>query len=312
LFATLTNATSNRPSRWVTSGALIAALLQALVSTPSRADETLAGLRADVRTPPESEDDSSRSSQNDDRGNSGGSWDDDSYGDDFGDDGDSVTSLWGLCALAVTSPFWGPPKLMMDDYSRLGYFSHYPYQYDVGYMLIDPSEAFGLAGPCQPQPCAIRVRGEVGTGFDDLDWIGGRLLIDTTWRWGIDSDVRYVREDLDAGRDSLWLGDANVLLRFAQSEFLQFHTGLGINYLSDTVGSEFGFNFTYGFDCQPVRPWVFSGELDLGTLGHASVVHVRTTAGVVWGPCEAFVGYDLYDIGSTQIQGLVAGVQIWY
>ena len=56
-----------------------------------------------------------------------------------------------------------------------------------------------------------------------------------------------------------------------------------------------------------MRPLVFSAELDLGTLGHASVVHVRTTAGAVWGVSEAFIGYDLYDIGSTQIQGLVAG-----
>jgi hypothetical protein len=65
-------------------------------------------------------------------------------------------------------------------------------------------------------------------------------------------------------------------------------------------------------DWQPVRPLVFSAELDLGTLGHASVVHVRSTAGVSWGVTEAFVGYDLYDIGSTQVQGLVAGVQVWY
>ncbi|MCI0360690.1 MAG: hypothetical protein L0211_19610 [Planctomycetaceae bacterium] len=284
-------------------------MLHSLFSTASRADETLTGLRADVRTPPEEDDDSS---PKDDRSDSGSSWDDDAYEDDAYDEGDSDGSFLGLCALAVASPFWGPHMLMMDSFSRPGYFAHYPYQYDVGYMLIDPAEAFGLDGPCQPRPCALRVRGEVGTGFDDLDWIGGKLLIDTSSRWGIDSDVRYVREDLDASRDSLWLGDANVLFRFAQSEFLQFHTGLGMNYLSDTVGSEFGFNFTYGFDFQPVRPLVFSAELDLGTLGHASVVHVRTTAGVVYGPGEAFVGYDLYDIGSTQIQGLAAGVQIWY
>ena len=57
---------------------------------------------------------------------------------------------------------------------------------------------------------------------------------------------------------------------------------------------------------------VFAVGLDLGWLGHASLVHVRTTGGIAIGVTEAFVGYDLYDVGSTQIQGLVAGVQVWY
>ncbi len=289
-------------------------LLAAVCS--SRADETLTGLRSDVRTPPESDGDSSPESDRDDGddsdNSSGWSWfGNDSYDNDTYDEDGSDPTL-GLAALVVAAPFYGPAAMMMDSYNRPGYFAHYPYQYDVGYMLIDPPEAFGLEGPCRPQWWAGRIRGEFGTGFDDLDWIGGRLLIDTTSRFGLDSDVRYVREDLDAGRDSLWLGDANVLFRFAQSEFMQFHTGLGMNYLSDTVGSDFGFNFTYGFDFQPIRPLVFSAELDLGTLGHASVVHVRTTAGVMWGFSEAYIGYDLYDIGSTQVQGLVGGVQIWF
>jgi hypothetical protein len=273
------------------------------------ADESLTGLRADVRTPPEDDDPHPRSHRDDDDCHDGSSsWDDPN--DEYDDDSDN--GLITLCGLALASPFWGPHCLMMDSFSQPGYFAHFPYQYDVGYMLIDPPEALGLEGPCQPNWLATRVRGEVGTGFDDLDWIGGRVQFDTSSRWGVESDVRYVREDLDARRDSLWLGDANVLFRFAQSEFVQFRTGLGMNFLSDTIGSDFGFNFTYGFDCQPVRPLTFSAELDLGTLGHASVVHVRTTAGVVWGISEAYVGYDLYDIGSTQIQGLVAGVQIWY
>jgi hypothetical protein len=291
-------------SRWLCLACCAALLTTLNAESPSRADETLTGLRADVRTPPENDDDLPPRSHRDD--------DDCDSGSSSFDDDESDSSFLGLCAWAVASPFWGPHVLMMDSFSNPGYFAHYPYQYDIGYMLIDPPEALGLDGPCQPHWWAARVRGEFGTGFDDLDWVGGRVLLDTSPRWGLESDVRYVREDLDAGRDSLWLGDANVLYRFAQSEFLQFHTGLGMNFLSDTVGSDFGFNFTYGFDCQPVRPLVFSTELDLGTLGHASVVHVRTTAGVVWGVSEAYIGYDLYDIGRAQVQGLVAGVQIWY
>jgi hypothetical protein len=34
--------------------------------------------------------------------------------------------------------------------------------------------------------------------------------------------------------------------------------------------------------------------------------------GVNLGPVEAYLGYDYYDVGRTQIGGLVAGVRLWY
>lgn len=291
------------------------ALLFVLAVSPSVwSAETLANLRSDVRTPPTGDSDPPREQERDrdrdDHHDDGSPWDD-QYCDECDDD-DGDVALLGLIGLGITSPFWGPAMVIGDDYKQPGYFAHYPYEYDCGYMLIDPLEALGMEGPRAPYSWAARLRGEAGTGFDDLDWIGGRVQLDTRWRLGLESDFRYVHQDLDAGRDSLWLGDANVLFRFTQSECVQFRTGLGFNWLSDREDSDFGFNFTYMADWQPVRPLVFATELDLGTLGHVSVVHVRATAGMSWGVTEAFVGYDLYDVGSTQIQGLVAGVQLWY
>ena len=295
-----------RLARCLLASTLPAALLAAAPFAHS--DETLGRLRDDVRTAPARESDRPRERPRD---RNDECYDDPwNHHDDCDDDSDS--SFATLVGLGLTSPFWGPAMAIGDRFSQPGYFAHYPHQYDCGYMLIDPVEAFGLEGPAEPHSWAARVRGEFGTGFDDIDWIGGRVQIDTRWRLGVESDFRYVREDLDAGRDDLWLGDANVLLRFAQSEHWQFRTGLGTNFLSDRIGSDFGFNFTYAVDWQPVKPLVFAAELDLGWLGHASVVHVRTTGGVSIGVTEAFVGYDLYDVGSTQIQGLVAGVQVWY
>lgn len=272
-------------------------------------DETLAGLRDDVRSAPTSAPDPPEKRDRDDCDDDASIWDND---EECCDDEDSDWGLGGLLGLAITSPFWGPPIVIGDDYSQPGYFAHFPHQYDCGYMLIDPVEALGMDGPCQPHAWAARARGEFGTAFGGIDWIGGRVQLDTRWRLGLESDFRYVRENMAAGRDDLWLGDANVLFRFAQSEHWQFRTGLGCNFLSDRTGSDFGFNFTYAADWQPAKPLTFATELDLGTLGHASVVHVRTTAGIAIGVSEVFVGYDLYDVGSTQIQGLVAGVQLWY
>ena len=269
------------------------------------AAQELSDLRSEVRTPSPTNND--RSDQKPDRND----YDEDPFEDDAYEEGwDSLLLLVGA---GLTIPWWGPHVAMNDSFSTPGYFAHYPYQYDVGYMLIDPVEAFGLPGPAEPYAWAARTRAEVGTDFSGIDWIGGRVAIDTKSRFGVESDFRYVLEEFTrSNSDSIWLGDANVLLRFAQCEWMQFHTGIGANFLSDTDESDFGFNFTYRVDAQPVRPLLLSAELDLGWLGHASVVHVRTTAGVAWGVSEAYVGYDLYDIGSAEIGGLVAGVQLWY
>jgi hypothetical protein len=294
--------------------AAVATLATLLVLVrPAAAGESLAGLRDDVRTPPV--DSPEPRAKKPDR--PGSSCDDGyGYGNDCDDDSmtpEAFAGLASLGAIVLTSPFWFPQLAIGDTLQTPAYFSHYPYQYGDGYMLVDPAEALGLAGSRVPYWWSVRARGEFGSGLDDLDWIGGRLLIETKSRWGVEGDFRYVLEDLGSGiHDDAWLGDANILYRFAQSEWMQFRAGLGANYLSDREETDFGFNFTYAVDAQPFRPFVFTAELDLGTLGHASVVHVRTTAGVVFGVSEAYIGYDLYDIGSTQIQGLVAGVQIWY
>ena len=214
----------------------------------------------------------------------------------------------------LATPYWAPAVALGDDFiSMRGYFAHYPHQYDLGYMMIDPFKAHGLAGPRVPYAWSVRASGEYGTNFNHLEWIGGRLLVDSRWRLGLDSDVRYLLEERP-GRpsDDLWFGDTNLVYRFAQSERLQLRSGLGMNFLSDDRQNDAGFNFTYGGDWFPSRPWVLSAEIDLGTLGHTHAYHFRGTAGVSCGVGEAYAGYDYYDIGRTQVAGLVAGLRLWY
>jgi hypothetical protein len=229
------------------------------------------------------------------------------YGCDHCED-DSDYGLGALLLFGITAPFWGPPVWMGDSYSETGYFAHFPYQHDDGYVIIGPALAEG-----ELYRWSLRGRAEYGTDFRNLEWTGGHLLLDTSSRLGLEADFRHVREDVPPGRfDSVWLGDGNVVFRFAQSELLVMRTGLGVAWLSDPADTNVGFNFTYGGDFFPVRPWILSGELDLGTLGHTSVVHFRLSAGVNLGMTEAFLGYDYYDVGRTQIAGLVAGLRVWY
>jgi hypothetical protein len=280
------------------------------LAAPLAAADALNELRSDVRT---SLPDEPRESKPEPREEESDDWDDDDYDSDDGLTLDLFVVAAGAAAVGVTSPFWGPPVLVGDAYMQPGYFAHYPYEYDVGYMLIGPPEAAGLPGSRRPHAWAARGRAEFGTDFGGLEWTGGHVLIDTSSRWGMESDFRHVREEMaTSADDAIWLGDANVLFRFAQSETIQMRAGLGANFLSDTLQSDFGFNFTYGGDWFPFRPLVLSADLDLGTLGSANLYHVRTTAGLHWGISEAYIGYDYCDIGPTQISGLVAGVRLWY
>jgi hypothetical protein len=220
----------------------------------------------------------------------------DSDGDGYDDSDD-----WGsLFVFALVAPFWGPAAMMGDDYPERGYFLHFPHQYDRGYMLIGAADIGELPEGQEPYVWAARSRTEFGTDFGRIDWIGGHVLIESSPRFGIESDFRYVREGVVVDphgsssfvltryastggsnlngstgirrafaptSDALWFGDGNALFRFAQSEWLVMRTGLGFNFLSDTSRTDFGFNFTYGGDFFPIRPFVVSGELDLGTLG---------------------------------------------
>jgi hypothetical protein len=129
----------------------------------------------------------------------------------------------------------------------------------------------------------------------------------------LDTEANDHRESLGGGRhDQLWTGDCNVVFRFAQSPKLQMRSGLGFNWLSDRIGGEEGFNFTYSGDFFPADPWIMSGEIDWGTLGSAGLFHGRATVGVHYHRCEVYTGYDYLDIGDTQIDGLVAGLRVWY
>ena len=112
--------------------------------------------------------------------------------------------------------------------------------------------------------------------------------------------------------DALWTGDFNVTFRFAQSKHLQMRTGLGFNYLADEIGSDFGFNFTYGSDWFPSRPWVLSADIDWGTLGHANLFHARSTVGLQFHGMEIFTGYDYYEVGNTEIRGMIGGLRFWF
>lgn len=211
-----------------------------------------------------------------------------------------------LAGLAVTSPIWGPIGILEHDYSAEAHFPRFPYDDVPGYLTTDP---YSLVN----RRWAARLSGEYREPFDDIQIVGGRLLVSTTSRFGLDTQWDYWQEHrADDSHDQLWSGDCNLVFRFAQGEHAEFRTGLGFNWLDDRQQTDFGFNFTYGFDVFPCRPWVVSAEFDAGTLGKAGLFRARTTVGVVVHGVEAYTGYEYFDVGRTHLNCLVAGLRIWF
>lgn len=241
----------------------------------------------------------------------------------------------GGTAVAVTSPLW-VPKMIIERDSTGGFFPGYPYGDVPGYMITnerlrepdaipeceiaedDPLAKYYNQDLMPPRPphtrnWAGRIRFDYADDFDALDRIGGHLLLSTTSRFGLDTEMNYYREALPGGfHDHLWLGDCNVVYRFAQSDRAQFRTGIGFNWLDDPVATNYGFNFTYGADFFPRKPWIFSATLDWGNLGSAELFRFRTSAGLIVHRFEIYTGYEYLDIDNSQSGSLVGGVRIWF
>ena len=138
---------------------------------------------------------------------------------------------------------------------------------------------------------------------------GGRLLLDSESRFGLDTETNYWTQSRTLGnQEQLWTGDLNIVYRYAESEHFQWRAGAGMNWLADRGYNREGFNFTYGVEWFPAKPWTVSSVFDIGTLGSGTLVHNRTTVGVMMGPVEAFAGYDYFAVDKAHFQGPVAGL----
>lgn len=274
------------------------------------AAEELDAIRSSVWPPPRTETDSTDESHDDeptpepprpDR-----SKNDPSNSVDFGSE--VKEKGFYLLALGATAPFWGPPKLLDDEYDRKGTFFSFPYKRGrQGSMVLEPAD------DTYTKPWHLKLRGDVVNDFDTVYRAGGHFLFDTTMRLGLDGEMNYRSEQfLPDARDSLLTGDLNLLFRLAQTEFIQIRSGIGVNWLDDSDRDATGINFTYGADWTPADPWVISSEIDWGRVGEAGLFHGRLTVGIHYRHVELFSGYDYTDIGKSQMGGLVGGMRFWF
>jgi hypothetical protein len=214
-----------------------------------------------------------------------------------------VTAYFG--AMAVTSPIWAPHAMLDDDFSVSRSFARFPYDDVSGYTTISDVP--------NPRLWSAQFSTDYSTTFDDLDRVGGRLVVNTSSRLGFDAAAGYFQEGLpNRPNDHLWLGNGNITFCFAQDDSMMWRTGLGMNWLNDSKQTDVGFNFTYGFDWFPRRPWVISTVIDVGNLGRSGYFHFRGTLGAIFNRFETYAGYEHYNFDRVQLNLLIAGVRVWF
>lgn len=167
--------------------------------------------------------------------------------------------------------------------------------------------------PSDPYDWLFQAKTAYAENFGRFGRVDTTFQIEGAHRFGIDAEFNYWRDSVISGKTrDFWTGDANLMFRFAQNEWLQTRAGFGGAWLEDAVNSDYGFNFTYKADLFIRDPFILSGELDWGTLGDESLFHPRITLGAQWHRAELFIGADYFDIGPTQATSMIAGGRFWY
>ena len=155
----------------------------------------------------------------------------------------------------------------------------------------------------------MRGNAVAGGGSDDMTLAGVSLLAQIPGAIGLDLGVKTWRENSSAYRDHLWIGDANVVYEFANHQYFRARMGVGINWLSDQLGADSGLNLTAGVDVRLTERWVLAVEGDVGTLGAADFLHSQISLARRFDKSELVLGYDYYDVGGVDLQGIFGGLQ---
>jgi hypothetical protein len=222
-----------------------------------------------------------------------------------------------LCIAAI--PVWTPISLAFMDYSEPGSFLLHPYaDGQPGYRMAPIDEFTPLDRQSAPTwPWASRVRVEYADGYGGLSRIGGRALFENEAGSAVEASLDAWTEKLHrGGEDEFLLGNVNFLYRLIDAPNMPNRFGVGLNWLADDFGADFGVNFTYQIDLFVARPWIWSTAMDVGSLGSTGLFRARSTVGYCVGGAELYGGYDYLHLGwkgeGASMGGFVAGLQFWH
>lgn len=221
------------------------------------------------------------------------------------DDSDSIMGeIFGpIIAYVLISPYYMPYSFWDDGFDTPYCFHPYPYyQSEKGYLKESDEVEWA----------AFDLSGEFKIYKNSVYGIGLNFKARTSFRLEVHADYNFLEEKLDNGTtDSLYLGNINVLFRFAQNEKLLMHSGFGLNILGDK-DDKYGFNYNYSLEVYPFKPMYFAIGADFGQLGGSSYIRFRVSTGVIHRSYELSVGFESYNIGDATLEGIIFGLKIYF
>jgi hypothetical protein len=206
----------------------------------------------------------------------------------------------GAAGLLLEAP--PPPSLVPDD----------PGDPDARPPVVFPPVASNSGLVTSRKVVAGELRLEAGIGTDDgvvRSGFDAHALF--PFRLGLDTSWFLYREAHGEGIDQLGRGREHVSLRFAESRYIHFQTGIGPQHLVDSRGWVHGFDVTWGFQAFPANPVVLAAEGSLGTLGHAFAPGVRGELGVMLNRFEVSAGFEERWVGPVALGGPFVAVTAW-
>jgi hypothetical protein len=225
-------------------------------------------------------------------------------GDDDDDEDDAATI--GALFQVVMSPWFIPYVVVNEMFPANRSIPSFPYSDDLAYTVPDD-----LTAPREVnKPFSMRMR--LGAGARNENLLSGTITAraDFSAPFALQVDYRVLSEADGGVRSYAGLGNAELLLRYADSQYLRFFTGLGYVQWADPVGLAHGVGLVYGFDAYPFRPISLGSRLSIGPLGHSYAFQWRSYVGVLISRCEIQVAYDHVDVGGAQLGGLQLGVEV--
>ena len=227
------------------------------------------------------------------------------YDDDDGSTGEAELFILStmVAAWVLSLPVTVPQAIFGDD-NHPGGFIKYPFaRAHTGNMMMNPMQGDPV------QSSHLRMRLDYADNFLAQQKISTHFIFESRNRLGVDASFDYLRESVAVGQhEQLWIGDVNVVWRFAQMEKAQMRVGLGMNWQRAVTGTENGINFTYGGDFYLSERQVISADLDWGRLGSAGLFRMRTTYGRQIGRAKVYVGYEYLSIGDFRKNFLITGM----
>lgn len=97
----------------------------------------------------------------------------------------------------LASP-WLIPRSILEDKDEVLTMADFPYAENWDGYFVNQ-----FPQPEWAKPWSGRFLAESGTNFDGLQKHGGRLRLDTSSRWGLDTEWNFRRETLSSGHDTL-------------------------------------------------------------------------------------------------------------